>query len=590
MSFNVLPNELLEHVFAYCDRNDQLTVGLVCHRWAHAVESLLLRRTCLKVSYGVRRYGHYDQTLMIDEAVLEQSTRQYTCLRIEWGDGESARSLAALHHLLDICQERFPVRRLFIRGTPDQTLARIFENRRTWLQDLLELHVELGSPYDGRSTDNAFCELSLPKLQKLTWLEIETSESEPGTWEDRETDIFYDEWYAFAVIAPELSKLKVRMNSKLMRSTLRKRSKLNGICDLFLPSLELKTFPKLQNVEIEGLFEVNRKQLKTCETFLQNLNVLSFVMCHSNVIKKICHRCCNLRELTIVEPMEGLLSFQISQTLSPVLEKFTFKAIYHSFARNDRAVFPKLRYLKLEEMCIGLILGNVPLVAPQLSTFIAPQSDYCQLVLPHKEHIRTMAMELDSLSKELATPPPNVTELLLRLTDKYDVDFSVPEYLKGFPNLRRLTLAGVDKFVVDGALLIGTFPHMEYFHAHRLRFNLADFRKMASLQSIILTECTIVKQPGDDDDAPIKVSNYFRAELVTIEAILEGTGNDVVRFPIGTNELQPPIEPVGISVVVDDDDGGRRRNVFSSRQFHMRLPDEFQHIVKREAEPTVRFV
>lgn len=494
MSFNILPTELLEHIFGYCDRNDQYTVGLVCHRWGQAVEALLLRRTCLKVSYGIRQYDQYCQTLMMDKAVLEQSTRRYSCLRVEWGVDESTRSMATLHELLDICQERFAIQRLFIRGAPDKTLAQFFEDRRTWLEDLLELHVELGSPCNGKSTDDAVCELSLPKLQKLTWLEIEKSDADPGSWDDRESTIFFDEWYAFAVIAPELSQLKVRMNSKLVRNPLFRRSKVKGICELFLPSLELKTFPKLQNVEIEGLFEVNPKRVKACEMFLQNLKVLSFVMCHSNVIKKICHKCSNLRELTIDEPMEGLLSFQVSQNISPVLEKFTFRGIYHSFARNDRAVFPKLRYLKLEEMCIGLILGNVPLVAPQLTTFIAPQSDYCQLILPHKEQICTMAMELDSLSKELATPPPNVMELFLRLSDKCDEYFSVKEYLQLFPNLRRLTLAGIDKSVVDGAFLFEAYPHLEYFHAHRLRLDLSDFRDIAALKVMFKSpQCQIFK-------------------------------------------------------------------------------------------------
>lgn len=91
--------------------------------------------------------------------------------------------------------------------------------------------------------------------------------------------------------------------------------------------------------------------------------------------------------------------------------------------------------------------------------------------------------------------------------------------------------------------------------------------------------------PGDDeDDQPVTVSNHFRAELVTIEVAGDegGDGQHVDRFPIRTNERQAPIEAVDIS---NED---RQRNVFSSRNFRMRLPEEFQHILERKVEPIVR--
>lgn len=77
------------------------------------------------------------------------------------------------------------------------------------------------------------------------------------------------------------------------------------------------------------------------------------------------------------------------------------------------------------------------------------------------------------------------------------------------------------------------------------------------------------------------VTNHFRAELVTVECE-EGGGGEVTRFPIRTNERQPPVEAVEGS---NDD---RCNNVFSSRNFHMRLPEDFRHIVERKVEPIVR--
>lgn len=75
------------------------------------------------------------------------------------------------------------------------------------------------------------------------------------------------------------------------------------------------------------------------------------------------------------------------------------------------------------------------------------------------------------------------------------------------------------------------------------------------------------------------MTNHFRAELVTVESE-EGGDGEVTRFPIRTNERQPPVE------AVESDD--RRNNVFSSRNFNMRLPEDFRHIVERKVEPIIR--
>ncbi|XP_055595871.1 uncharacterized protein LOC129746298 [Uranotaenia lowii] len=553
-----LPLELLQKIFGYCSRDALLAISLVNRRWTDAVDPVLAARSCLKVSYCIEQN---DLSVQIDKELLAKSQRRYSCIRVGWGDSDSRRTIMIIQQLLDLCQERFSLQRLFLRAIPNDTLERFFSRRHNWLQNLTELYVELGSAR-GESNEDAICEIFLPRLKKLTWMEIETPDLDDlNTWQDPISSIFFDEWFAFAVDAPELEQVCVRINSKLVRIPLESRQETSDVCCLFLPSLELKIYDKLKSIEIIGLYELNQCHVDSSERLLRHIQTLSFTRCHSHVIQQICLKCHNLKELTIDEPQEGLLSFQVTPTLM-TLEKFAFKNIYHSFPRNDNASFPKLKTLILVDMCIGLFLGNVPIDAPELETLILTRSNYGKLRIQHKDQIRTLAIKLDTNRGEIAQPPPNITELLLRI-GKDDTSEQVRDYLRLFPKLKRLTLTGNGRKILDGMFLRTMFPYLEHFHGHLLTVELEDLQQIDKLKSIILSASTL-KMSTQMRHLTLTGVEYFRVDSLTVD------DPSVREFPIQINKRQVPIE-------LSSPNGGCLR--FSSLNYRMQLAPDFQHIV-----------
>ncbi|XP_062552690.1 uncharacterized protein LOC134217876 [Armigeres subalbatus] len=156
--FGSLPLEIVQLIFDQLTLDDLLSASLVCREWYSATEASITKKSWLAIQLD----RHYILT------ELEWNRRSHCNLLLT-----TLRSWEELKPVMDVCTEKFNLRRLKINRSWIDNVCQFFQLYANWVDNLEEVHISLdhrflqNDTFSGRSYT-----ILLPAARCLHWSEI----------------------------------------------------------------------------------------------------------------------------------------------------------------------------------------------------------------------------------------------------------------------------------------------------------------------------------------------------------------------------------------------------------------------------------
>ncbi|XP_058820841.1 uncharacterized protein LOC131683037 [Topomyia yanbarensis] len=468
MSIAALPAEILQKIFDYLPRSEQLQKTRISHRW----NELVLRETYLILAYG-------DQ--LISERILRRTARGYCCFSVEFSE-----SYEEIRSRLAICAQKFALRKLILDGIQTYALVSFVGEYRGWLRSLVQLSVTVSNRVDSSETD---VRLDLPRLRILSW----TYNTEGGS----------TALPVFRLNAPLLEDafvecVEVDRTPLVLENTGRLKS-----LGLFVPKMVGSLCP-------DGLYTLNCLRLynstrpfewgtKHCKLPLLTTLELCGCIVNSHSLAFI-RNFPKLETLVIQTEQTNPINLSvIANSLSNLKQLRLFDVKYtHG---PEVVTFPSLQILDINDIQ-GQVEYGLEINAPHLMTLKGTNLNLNMLELTNYATVRSLII----FGLYLNFPRPRLFEsvMILYLDVPCIASNSIfglnppaillSECLHQFPNLTRLTVVLHDKRTpvnISGFLLAVSFVNLRYLHLRDfdLDYNfLVGIKKANKMRTLVLQD------------------------------------------------------------------------------------------------------
>ncbi|XP_065083490.1 uncharacterized protein LOC135705669 [Ochlerotatus camptorhynchus] len=504
MSFDVLPAEILQKIFDYIPGVEQLQKTAISRRW----NRLTLRETYLILAYGEQ---------VISERILRRTQRGYCCFSIEFSE-----AYAVLKPRLQICAEKFFLRKLILDGIQTYALVQFVKEYRNWLRGVVHLSVTLTNQVDSGSEDD---HLDLPRLRVLSW----TCGTEGGS----------PVLPKFTLNAPALEDVYVECaDTDRTPLVLEHTTNLKSL-GIFVPKLIPAMCPNgLLVLDCLRIYNSMRPFSWDPQQFgLPRLTVLELCGCTVNneSISSLQHFP-NLETLIIQTETTNLINLHIIANSLPKLKQlrlFDVKWTHNA----DILTFPALQVLDVNDTVQTGDGWPLEINAPHLITLKGTAFNLLGFELTNPVSVKCMIMY--GLYLNYFHPRLFASVMILHIDVPCDNrQLMITECIHQFPNLTRLTLVLHEKqstVSINGHLLAISFIHLRYLHLRNfdLDYNfLVGMGKCLKLRTLVLQDGTLNVTP---DDRPVYFSDQQLFFLQNVKI-----PKDVTSFPV----FNPPTKMI----------------------------------------------
>lgn len=501
MSFDLLPAEILQKIFDYVPRAEQLQKTSISRRW----NQLQLRETYLILAYGEQ---------VINERILRRTKRGYCCFSIEFSE-----PFEELKPRLQICAEKFFLRKLILDGIQSYALLLFAQEYRQWLRSVVHFSVTV-SNRDG--SGNGEEHLDLPRLRVLSW----TCNAEDGN----------KTLPKFVLNAPVLEDVYVECSGEVDQAplVLEHTTNLKSL-GIFVPKLIPILFPNgllvldcLRIYNAVRPFAWNLDQL-----MLPRLTVLELCGCTISSESLATLRHFPLLETLIIqtETTHLINLHQIANALPKLKQLRLFDV---KWTHNPEAlIFPSLRILDVNDTTQNGDGWPLEITAPHLITLKGTALNLLGFELANPSSVKCLI--LHGLYLNYFQPRLFASVMILHIDITCDGrQLMINECIHQFPILTRLTLVLHGKqspVSLSGHLLAISFVNLRYLHLRNfdLDYNfLVGMGKCLKLRTLILQDGTLIVSP---DDRPVYFSDQQHFYLQNVKIPPEVTSFPVFNPP-----------------------------------------------------------
>ncbi|XP_058453910.1 uncharacterized protein LOC131431947 [Malaya genurostris] len=512
MSIDRLPAEILQKIFDYLPRAEQLQKTRINRRW----NRLSLRETYLILAYGEQ---------LISERLLRRTTRGYCCFSIEFSE-----AYEELRSRLCICAQKFSLRKLILDGIQTYAMVSFVSEHGSWLRSLVQLSVTVSNQIDSSQIN---VQLDLPRLRILSWT--------------YNTEGCSSALPVFRLNAPSLEDAFIEcLETERCPLILENTGKLKSL-GLFVPKLIEHLCPDgLNSLDCLRIYNSSRPfawNIDQCS--LSRLKVLELCGCVvSGVSLSFIRNFPQLETLVIQTELNNPINLSIIANSLPNLKQlrlFDVRYIYEP----GMLTFPSLQTLDINDVMCDHADHQLEINAPYLMTLKGTNLNLILLELTKYSTVKSLIV----FGLYLNFPRPRLFESVMILYLDVPCNTSnamlamnphtilLTECLHQFPNLTRLTVVLHDKRVpvaISGFLLAISFVNLRYLHLRDfdLDYNFLVGIKKANIRTLILQDGTLNTTA---DNVPLHFSElqHFFVQNVKLP-------KDVTEFPV----LYPPMEMI----------------------------------------------
>ncbi|KXJ71507.1 hypothetical protein RP20_CCG020384 [Aedes albopictus] len=497
MSFDLLPAEILQKIFDYVPRAEQLQKTSISRRW----NQLALRETYLILAYGEQ---------VINERILRRTQRGYCCFSMEFSE-----AYEVLKPRLQICAEKFFLRKLILDGIQSYALVLFAQAYRQWLRSVVHLSVTVTNRVDSGNGEE---HLDLPRLRVLSW----TCNTEEGN----------KVLPKFSLNAPALEDVYVECAGDVEQPplVLEHTTNLKSL-GIFVPKMIPTMCPNgLLVLDCLRIYNAPSPFAWNLELFLlPRLTVLELCGCTINseslsALRQFPH----LETLIIQTETLHLINLHAIANALPKLKQLRLFDV--RWTHNPEVLnFPSLQILDVNDTTQNGDGWPLEINAPNLITLKGTAPNLLGFELANPASVKCML--LHGLYLNYFQPRLFASVMILHIDVPCDGrHLMINECIHQFPNLTRLTLILHEKqspVHLSGHLLAISFIHLRYLHLGNfdLDYNfLVGMGKCLKLRTLILQDGTLAVSP---DDRPVYFSDqqFFYLQNVKIPA-------EVTSFPV----------------------------------------------------------
>ncbi|XP_055641315.1 uncharacterized protein LOC129778445 [Toxorhynchites rutilus septentrionalis] len=466
MALDRVPPEVLQIIFDYLTKSEQLEKTQITRRW----NQLSFRKTHLVLANAEQ---------LIDEDILGRTTRGYSCFSIDFKFIKKYEEEEELRSRLAICANKFSLRSLNLYNIPTDTLISFIHEHRDWLRSVTELAITASNRVD---LSNIEVKLELPKLRKFRWVFI-----------DRSGSSFLP---SVTLRAPQLKEIDLNCYDSTHPSVVLENATR-------LESLRVKGFKLISNViaadsvmflriyEVDQPFEWCSEHIK-----FQRLGELSICACNVNIqSQKLLSTLANLQTLIIESEKTNPIDLGIIARALPQLKELRLSYAEWTY-KSDVLSFPFLQIFDVHSSLRTQTTDDAPLSvnAPHLMVLKGTPKNIEQLEFTNFATIKTLIALGQYLNFRRPRLFGSVRNLYMEITCHVPDQLLVTESIHQFPNLTHLTVILHNKqspVNLSGNLIAISFPNLRYLHLRYFDLD-SDFMsgvlRSNTLSTLILEE------------------------------------------------------------------------------------------------------
>ncbi|XP_055595241.1 uncharacterized protein LOC129745894 [Uranotaenia lowii] len=498
MSFDQLPEEILQKIFDYLPHAEHIDKTRVSRRW---------NRLALKETYLILAYGES----VISERILQRTSRGYCCFSIEFSE-----SYEALRAKLALCAKKFFLRKLILDGIQTYAIMTFVDEHRLWLRSLVHLSITSINQINTFGDD---VELELPRLRILSW----TFNTDSG---NRQMPVF-------RIRAPLLEDVYIE-HGDLDRTPLilENTSRLKSL-GLFVPRLieglcpnGLESATCLRVYNSSSPFEWNIDRFN-----LPRLQTLELCGCSVNSNSTLFLRNFrNLEMLVIQTETSNVIDLTV---VAHSLPKLRILRLFEIKVRSSETsiTFPSLQTMDLNDT----ICSDMPTInARNLMTLKGTSLNVNSFILTDYSVVRCLI--LYDLYLNFRQPRQFSSLMILYLDVPCDdANPMLAECLLQFPRLFRLTIVLHNKRApinISGHFLAMAFVDLNYLHMRNfdLDYNfLEGINKARRLMTLILQDGTLAVSTDDRQFAFNEVQYFYMKNVMLPKQVI----NFPILYPTG---------------------------------------------------------
>ncbi|XP_062552683.1 uncharacterized protein LOC134217872 [Armigeres subalbatus] len=501
MSFDLLPAEILQKIFDFVPRAEQLEKTSISRRW----NQLALRETYLILAYGEQ---------VISERILRRTKRSYCCFSIEFSE-----AYEVLRPRLKICAEKFFLRKLILDGIQTYALLLFAQEYRQWLRSVVHFSVTVSNKIDSSDGEQ---HLDLPRLKVLSW-----------TCSTEEENRILPK---FVLNAPALEDVYVEFGCDANQTplVLEHTTNLKSL-GVFVPKMIPIMCPNgLLVLDCLRIYNSTRPFSWNLEQFtLPCLKVLELCGCTINSESIVALRHFpHLETLIIQTETIHLINLHMIANSLPKLKQLRLFDI--KWTHNpEMLTFPSLQVLDINDTTQNDDGWSLEINAPHLITLKGTALNLLGFELANPSSVKCMI--LHGLYLNYFQPRLFASVMILHIDIPCDGrHLMINECIHQFPNLTRLTLVLHEKqspVNLSGHLLAISFIHLRYLHLQNfdLDYNfLVGMGKCLKLRTLIIQDGTLTVAA---DDRPVYFSDQQHFYLQNVKIPTEVTSFPVFNPP-----------------------------------------------------------
>ncbi|XP_062542815.1 uncharacterized protein LOC134210654 [Armigeres subalbatus] len=432
MAWDGLPLELYERIFRSLNFSERKPLSLVCRRWNQAVFSRsLCRSLCIELSRGEWDPSEgKERVVLVDDAVIEASERDYRVVYVKWCRDSSAEVLTSINRLLAELDAKCLLEGLIIDAPLGPTLCDFIQTHGELFARIQKLQVS--TEKKDRESIAGQLTLKMDQLETLYWREIA-----PNGHQRHKEPIF-------VLNAPKLHSAVVKFGDS---DSERRIAWHNSFMELdqcsSLKTLKVHLHPRmwtrffkqrLDALEDITLFIRWRKNCLDWDGMFANMpNLKSIQMRRVNdlILRAINRHCPQLRIL-LLDNVDLTGRFLSADRTFPQLEHFRLET---AEIQSDKTLYlPNLKHLEWFNVK-NQSDQSLTLAAPMLRTLRQSRDEASDFILTSKSPLEKLQLDLheSDIPEHFFQPFPNMRELSIRVSS------GRPELNRMIPYFRNIT-------------------------------------------------------------------------------------------------------------------------------------------------------
>ncbi|XP_062542746.1 uncharacterized protein LOC134210617 [Armigeres subalbatus] len=428
MSWESLPLELYEHIFKNLNFWDRKPLSLVCRRWNQVVFSRsLCRQLCIELSRGDwGPSGDKEQVVLVDEAVVKESERDYRVAYVKWCTDSGPEVLRSISRLLRKLEGKCLLEGLIIDAPLGQMMSDFLHTHGELLTRIRKLQVST------ETIDNRLlmerCVLKMGQLETLFWREVSSH------------DFLQNESPLIVIEAPKLHSAVVKFgDSDSGRGAVWHNSVMELRDSACLKALKVHLHQRMWNRFFEQKLETlehltiahKTQDLRSRDwnaVFCNMPNLKSIQMWEANdaILEAINRHCRKLRVLLLENA--DIIGFLLEDRHFPLLEHLRLETA--KIQSNKTLHLPILKHLEWFNV-VNQNNQTLILAAPMLRSIRQSRNGASDFTLSCKPPLEKLQLDLyaSDIPGHFFQPFPNMQELSIRVSSaRPDLDRMIPYF------------------------------------------------------------------------------------------------------------------------------------------------------------------